>query len=99
MAYQPWSSWLEREAPSAPVYVDARIELFPADVWGAYDRLLVDTPGVLDEVGAQAVAGPASWAPIGSVRATTGWEVAYEGPDGVVLVREGLLGEGQADEP
>ena len=33
------------------------------------------------------------------VRATAGWEVAYEGPDGVVLVREGLLGESDADQP
>jgi len=99
MAYQPWSSWLEKEAPDSPVYVDARIELFPAEVWGAYDRLLVDAPRVLDEVDAQAVAGPTSWAPIGSVRATAGWEVAYEGPDGVLLVREALLGEGHADQP
>ena len=52
--------------PAQPVYVDARIELFPADVWGALRRLLVGyRSGVLEATGAQAVAGPASWAPVG----------------------------------
>ncbi|HYJ60208.1 MAG TPA: hypothetical protein VE032_01945 [Actinomycetota bacterium] len=98
MAYQPWSSWIEHRAPAQPVYVDARIELFPADVWARYDDLLTDPIGVLEATGAQAVAGPASWAPVVAARDAAGWEIAYDGDDGVVVVRETLLGDGDADE-
>ena len=53
---------------------------------------------MLDATGAQAVAGPASWAPVVAARDAAGWGVAYEGDDGVVVVRDGLLGDGDADE-
>jgi hypothetical protein len=35
-AAQRWSSWFELASPRNPVFVDARIELFPAEVWDDY---------------------------------------------------------------
>jgi hypothetical protein len=34
---QIWASWLEVDLPDHPVFVDSRIELFPAALWQEYD--------------------------------------------------------------
>jgi hypothetical protein len=36
-AAQIWASWLEVAFPEHPVFVDSRIELFPAELWEEYD--------------------------------------------------------------
>ena len=33
---QPWGSWFEYALPDLPVVLDSRIELFPPEVWDAY---------------------------------------------------------------
>jgi len=36
---QPWGSWFEFALPETPVFIDSRIELFPAAVWDDYDAI------------------------------------------------------------
>jgi hypothetical protein len=87
LVYQPWASWIEYRAPNTLTYVDSRIELFPADVWSDYDAIASGDVGRLDLIGADAIAGEATWPPIAALDGTAGWRTAYEGPDGIVLVR------------
>jgi hypothetical protein len=40
---QVWGSWFEFALPDVPVAIDSRIELFPPEVWDAYDLVLSGT--------------------------------------------------------
>jgi hypothetical protein len=40
-----WSSWFELEVPRNPVFVDPRIELFPAEVWDDYLTVISASEG------------------------------------------------------
>ena len=42
---QIWGSWFEFALPDMPVTIDSRIELFPIDVWNAYDRVITGGEG------------------------------------------------------
>lgn len=87
VVYQPWASWIEYRAPNALTYVDSRIELFPEEIWSRYDAIASGDGGGLDLIGADAIAGEATWPPIIALDGAAGWRTAYEGTDGVVLVR------------
>lgn len=52
---QVWGSWFEFATPELPVAVDSRVELFPAEVWDAYDAVLRGDPGWEEQLAAWGV--------------------------------------------
>lgn len=89
-ARQTWGSWFEFDRPDLLVAVDSRIELFPADVWDGYDRVVTGRDGwaaQLDAWGVDVVAmGPEERAMRDRLVAA-GWVLRYDGADGFVLAR------------
>jgi hypothetical protein len=89
---QPLSSWVEFQAPGLPVFVDARIELFPDPVWDQYFsthrgddgwRELLDlyqVDGVLLEPEAPLVE---------EISRDEGWTRIHEDSETLVFVRSG----------
>ncbi len=88
-ARQTWGSWLEFAMPDLLVGVDSRIELFPSEIWDAYDRVMTGGPGWQEQLAAWKVrivaVGPEDLDVRDRLR-SIGWEVRYEGTDGLVLV-------------
>jgi hypothetical protein len=89
---QPWGSWFAFASPDTPVFVDPRIELYPADVWNDY--LTVRSAGagwreILDRYNVEGVvADRRTWGPlIAELRDDPGWHLSYEDRDGMVFVR------------
>jgi hypothetical protein len=89
---QPWGSWFALASPDTPVFVDPRIELYPADVWNDY--LTVRTAGagwreILDRYDVEGVvADRRTWGPlIAELRDDPGWHLSYEDRDGMVFVK------------
>lgn len=84
---QTWGSWFEWAVPDDLYFVDARFELYPADVWADLDAITAGGPGasaVLDRRGVQVVVLPAGWASPGA-----GWGIVYSDADGAILARMG----------
>ena len=89
---QPLGSWFELALPGVPVFVDSRIELFPAGVWDDYLAVSAGEPGwqaILDRWGVTVVVvAPADQPGLaGRIRADPGWRLVYEGEDGLVVER------------
>lgn len=89
---QPWGSWFEFASPDTSVFVDPRIELYPADVWNDY--LTVRNAGagwqeILDRYDVEGVvADRGTWGPlIAELQDDAGWHLAYEDREGMVFVR------------
>jgi hypothetical protein len=88
--HQPWGSWFEYATPSIPVFVDSRIELFPDEVWDAYDQIAFDGAGwaeALDAYDVEAIVASADWDLLPRLEDDPGWRVVAEDDDGAVLVR------------
>jgi hypothetical protein len=89
--YQPWASWWEYAAPDHLVFVDSRIELFPAQVWNDYREVAAGRAGwqqVLERWEVGAIAAP-RWDLVRVLTEDARWELAYENDEGILLVREG----------
>jgi hypothetical protein len=91
-APQPWGSWFEWTLPALPVALDSRIELFPPDVWQAYEQVEAGVDGWQDQLDAWGVtmviaAGDVEDAFTARLTAA-GWRQVHEDEDGRVLVRE-----------
>lgn len=89
---QPWGSWLEFAVPGAPVFVDSRVELFPASVWDDYDRVSTAAGGwqaVLDRWGVTlVVASRHDQAPlIAALAGSPSWRPVASNADGAVYAR------------
>jgi hypothetical protein len=89
---QRWGSWLEFAVPVAPVAVDSRIELIPADAWADHLALsggAADCSAILDRRGVTIVAADAEEQRglIPLLRASAGWRLVHEDRDGAVFVR------------
>ncbi len=88
---QQWGSWLEYAVPDARVFVDSRLELFPASVWQEYDAILAGSPGwreILDRYGVRIVAVPGDRPEMRDRLAGTGsWQQDFEGSEGWLFVR------------
>lgn len=88
---QPWGSWFEFALPSMPVFVDPRIELFPASVWDDYTVLRNAGTGwaaVLDRWRADAIViDTRDWPLAAQIAKDPGWRLAYRDGDGVLYVR------------
>ena len=89
---QHWGSWLEFAAPVAPLAVDSRIELIPADAWADHRALSAGPPdwaAILDRRGVTIVAASATEqrALIPLLRASSAWRSIVDDPDGAIFVR------------
>jgi hypothetical protein len=94
-ASQPWGSWFEYSVPQASVFVDSRVELFPADIWAEYGRVLDGGSGwqaVLDGSGVTIVVAALAHGqqPLADrLRASPGWREVHADPEGVIFVKIG----------
>ena len=88
---QPFASWFEFAAPTVPVFVDSRIELFPDDVWDDYLNVMEGRQGwqgILDRWDIDAVVLQRDEAELGTRLADDpGWRLAYRDHQGVLYVR------------
>ncbi|MDP9242321.1 MAG: hypothetical protein M3O84_04005 [Actinomycetota bacterium] len=89
---QIWGSWFEYRFPQSLVAVDARIEIFPADVWQKYTDVSAgsaDWSSILDDWNVDVVVASrdqqSQLLPL--IRSDPSWRLAYEDPDGAVFVR------------
>ena len=95
---QPWGSWFEFALPDLPVAIDSRIELFPVEVWDAYQRVVGGVDGWQDQLdgwGVTIVVAAGDDADSFVARLTAvGWAIAYSDADGDVLVAPGRGDQG-----
>ena len=87
-----WFSWLEDAVPDDQMFVDARAELFPTEVWDEYFAISRADPGwaaLLHRRGVDmVVASRSHQAPlIDALSADAGWRQLYADAEGVVFVR------------
>jgi hypothetical protein len=87
-----WGSWLEFTAPSDRVFVDARAELFPQQVWDDYFLVSAAATGwqdTLDRWGVDAVVASHlhQAALIEAIAADPAWRQVYADDQGSVFVR------------
>jgi hypothetical protein len=87
-----WGSWLEYAVPNATQFVDARVEIYPTDLWADYFRISAAAPGwkrSLDRWGVDVVvASSAHQGPlIKALQADPRWRSAYADGAGDVFVR------------
>jgi hypothetical protein len=91
---QRWGSWFELALQGHPVFVDSRIEVYPASVWQDYLNVSLAKlgwQGVLDRWKVRVVAASRhDQAPlIDAIATDPGWTLAYEDSDGSIFVRAG----------
>lgn len=88
---QPWGSWFEYALPTDTVFVDSRIELYPAAVWDDYVHVRdarQGWQGILDRYRADAVIfDPTAWELSGAIAHDPHWRLVYRDADGVLYVR------------
>lgn len=92
---QGWGSWLEYAMPETLVAVDARIELFPSDVWRDYEAVMDGGAGweaVLDRWAPDLVVTTPDQSGLRSRLLSAGWMLVHDGADGAVLRRVGPSG-------
>ena len=86
---QPWGSWFEFAIPELPVAIDSRIELFPIDVWHAYEGIVAGTDGwqvQLHDWGVTIVVVRDEDADLARRLTAAGWKMAYTDRDGSIFV-------------
>jgi hypothetical protein len=89
---QVWGSWLEYRFPQSLVAVDARIEVFPFDVWRQYADVSAgraDWSSTLDrwDVDVVVASRDQQRALLPLIRSDPSWRLVYEDGDGDVFVR------------
>jgi hypothetical protein len=88
---QEWGSWFELSLPRDPVFVDARIEVFPRSVWLDYNAVAAGREGwqaILRRwnVDAVVLADDQQPALIPIIRRDPGWRLVYQDAVGSVYV-------------
>jgi hypothetical protein len=86
---QAWGSWFEFALPDVSVAIDSRIELFPPEVWDAYDIVVSGAdraPAQLLEWEVDIAVSPASDRRLLERLGGEGWQTAYVDDDGWILV-------------
>jgi len=87
-----WGWWFEYAVPSEPMFVDARVEIFPQEVWSQYGAI-VDAEGnwmqVVDRWQIDTIILARDHHPglETALRADGSWSLAYEDADGFVFIR------------
>jgi hypothetical protein len=92
---QTWASWFEWAVPDAQVFVDSRIELFPADVWADYDVIEQAQPGfgsILDQEAVTLVIATNGSPLAVALSGGDGWCVVQADSSGALLKRAGSIG-------
>jgi hypothetical protein len=89
---QIWGSWFEFALPEHLVFVDPRIEVFPARVWLDYDSVSAGAEGwqdVLDRWKVTVVVAERTQQGqlIPRIREDPGWRLVHEDEDGLVFLR------------
>jgi hypothetical protein len=87
---QTSASWFELTLPDRPVFVDSRIELYSARVWGEYRAFVAgrsDWAGIVDRWRAEAIVTKPAWPVVPFLRQNTTWRLTFENEDGLVFVR------------
>jgi hypothetical protein len=89
---QLWGSWFELDVADTPVFVDPRIEIFPAEVWRDYDAVSGGQDGwqaILDRWGVSVVVAERGQQAglLPRIEADPGWRLAYEDGAGAIFVR------------
>jgi hypothetical protein len=90
LVYQPFASWFEFSNPADPVMVDSRIELYPAQVWREYGRVIVareDWRAILDRYKIQGIVLPPDAVLRDELKDADGFAEILDGPAGSVFVR------------
>jgi hypothetical protein len=87
-----WGSWFELSVPSLPMFVDPRVELFPAPVWTDFFLIADAAPGWQDaldrwDVDVVVAAADRDAALIDAIGVDPGWRRAYRDGDGAIFVR------------
>lgn len=98
---EPWGSWFEFRLPSRPVFVDPRIEVFPAEVWRDYHSVLqgrADWPAILERWDVDVVAAETDWPVVDFMRADPDWTLVTENEEGAVFARDALLADRDRDQ-
>lgn len=88
--HQAWGSWLEYAVPQASVAIDSRIELYPAETWTRYERVMAGAEGWEAQVadwGVTLVVVDADQRATADRFAAAGWRPLHEDADGTVLGR------------
>jgi hypothetical protein len=89
--HQAWGSWFEYAVPRDRVFVDSRIELFPADVWREYEdvRLAREAwTSILGRYDVDAIViDRENGGLLSRLRGQPTWTLAYEDDEGAVFVR------------
>jgi hypothetical protein len=88
---QIWGSWFEFSVPGLPVFVDSRIEVFPASVWRDYDRVSGGIQGwqaILRRWRITVLVADRTQQAqlIPRIRQDPGWRLVHEDRDGLVFV-------------
>jgi hypothetical protein len=87
----PYASWFEYASPANPVFADARIELFPDDVWDDYFAVIgadQGWQGILDRWRVDAIVLlPQDTTITAMLKDDPDWHLAYRDGSGSVFVR------------
>jgi hypothetical protein len=89
---QVWGSWFEFALPNLPVAVDSRVELFPSEVWEAYDAVVRGDPGWEQQLAVWSVSLVVTEADNQAFRrrlVAVGWTEAFMDADGVLMTAPG----------
>jgi hypothetical protein len=89
---QVWGSWFEFALPDLPVAIDSRIELFPPDIWEAYDLVRRGGPGWENQLAAWGVTiavVAAADEGFADRLGALGWRSVHEDSGGSILVAPG----------
>jgi hypothetical protein len=89
---QLWGSWFELSLPTHRVFVDSRIEVYPASVWSDYENVSRGHEGwqrILDRWGVSVVAADRKEQKdlIPLIAHDPNWRLAFSDRDGFVFVR------------
>jgi hypothetical protein len=87
-----WGGWFEFALPDRPMFVDARVEIFPDAIWQDYLTVVDAEPSwneLLDRWHVDTIVLARDHHPefAAALASDPGWALAYDGPDGWVYVR------------
>ena len=87
---QTWGSWFEFALPDRPVFVDSRIELYPASAWRDYTAVVAgraDWAGILDRWEVDVLVTQPGWGVVPFVERDQAWSLVFRTENGLVFVR------------
>ncbi len=87
-----WGWWFEYAVPGEPMFVDARVEIFPQEVWSEYGAIVDvqdDWTRVVDRWDIDTIILARGHHPEleATLRSDASWSLAYEDTDGFIFIR------------